>query len=89
MYEDFLDGRAQARCEKKIESDYYIQLAMYTDEFNPFKRGGVNMTLVIFAVLNLPPEIRQDLVFIIYTPYVLAKFKDDSFLDTRKRISLW
>lgn len=31
---------------------------MYTDGFNPFKRGSVNMTLVIFAVLNLPPEIR-------------------------------
>jgi hypothetical protein len=35
---------------------------MYTDGFNPFKRGGVSMTGIVFVVLNLPPEIRYEIL---------------------------
>ncbi|KAG1115135.1 hypothetical protein G6F42_014014 [Rhizopus arrhizus] len=35
-----------------------INLLMYTDGFNPFKRGKVHMTLIMFIVFNLPPELR-------------------------------
>lgn len=58
MFEDFFDGSAQSLCQKSGTSDFHIQLAMYTDGFNPFKRGGMSMTMVMFVIMDLPPEVR-------------------------------
>lgn len=58
LYEDFYDRSAQQQSEQEIESDYHLQLAMYTDGFNSFKRGGLSLTIVMFVVMNLPSEER-------------------------------
>lgn len=60
--EDIFDGTAKDKWDGHNEecptSDYKLDLAMYTDGFNPFKRGGVSMTVVAFVILNLSPELR-------------------------------
>ncbi|KAF7720847.1 hypothetical protein EC973_005915, partial [Apophysomyces ossiformis] len=38
--------------------EYGIALALYTDGFNPSKRGGLKMTIIHFVILKYPPEIR-------------------------------
>lgn len=55
---DIFDGELLRSSKDPIPGVMNIHLAMYCDGFNPFKRGGVNMNVVMFVVLNLPPEIR-------------------------------
>lgn len=60
LFTDFYDGMAfqNLRCNDENEEIKTIDLAMYVDAFLPFNRSRTKMTLIMFTILNLPPEER-------------------------------
>jgi hypothetical protein len=59
-YTDFYDGMAFRNSLHNGETTELktIDLAMYVDAFLPFDRSRTKMTLIMFTILNLPPEER-------------------------------
>ena len=60
LFTDFYDGTTF----QKIRSPNYnhemhtLDLALYCDGFCPFERSKTKMTLIMFSILNLPPQER-------------------------------
>lgn len=60
LFTDFYDGTTF----QKIRSSNYdhemhtLDLALYCDGFCPFERSKTKMTLIMFSILNLPPQER-------------------------------
>ena len=59
-YTDFYDGMAFRNFLYNGEATEMqtIDLATYVDAFLPFDRSRTKMTLIMFTILNLPPEER-------------------------------
>jgi hypothetical protein len=60
-YADFYDGQIYQKLKKIVveEEKNTIDLAMYVDGFLPFNSSNISMTLVMFCILNLPPQERS------------------------------
>lgn len=63
LYKDIFDGQAHFEPKENTE----LTLALHIDEFNPFKRESVSMTIVKATLLDLPPEdrVKRENIFII------------------------
>lgn len=93
-YEDYLDGQHYARLREQfvtIDNETLLHhffeflmdlaLAMSTDGFGPFKRRKLSFWPLIIYNLNLPPELRFLLPYILCVGLVPGAPKDfDSFL---------
>lgn len=58
---DFYDGRTFQDIRlwsNNNEEIHTIDLALYVDAFCPFDKSKTTMTLIMFSILNLPPEER-------------------------------
>ncbi|KAG2190279.1 hypothetical protein INT46_003990 [Mucor plumbeus] len=80
LFTDFYDGTTF----QKIRSPNYnhemhtIDLALYCDGFCPFERSKTKMTLIMFSILNLPPQERykQENLISIAVPIGIHKPSD-------------
>ena len=66
FYSDYFDGNAFATLAQKIpdfDSTTNIFLAMYVDEYQVFEYSKQSQTIIMFSILNLPPDERFVLFF--------------------------
>lgn len=76
---DVFDGQASKFLE---DSSNQLCLAIHVDGFNPFKRGGISMTMIMVTILDLPPEerVKQENILVIdIVPPNPKKTKQDLF----------
>jgi hypothetical protein len=76
---DVFDGQASKFLE---DSSNQLCLAIHVDGFNPFKRGGISMTMIMVTIVDLPPEerVKQENILVIdIVPPNPKKTKQDLF----------
>lgn len=69
LLKDVFDGELLRSSDDPINGCTNLHLAMYSDGFNPFKRGGVNMNIVMFVIMSLSLELRLAITCNGHTPF--------------------
>ncbi|KAL0145727.1 hypothetical protein V8B55DRAFT_1322215, partial [Mucor lusitanicus] len=67
--------------EHLFEEKYDIGLSLYVDGFQSHKRGGTKLNLTMPQILNLPPEFRFNMDFLIDFAIVPNTKRLDSYLQ--------